>query len=91
MGSQEYELNNTIPQFVEEMKDAVREATERYGDFTRWDMEDFVDHYFQEVEELNEELAKNHIHCSVRKGRLRVSPHFYNTHEEIDEFIERIR
>lgn len=45
----------------------------------------------ENVEELNEELAKNHIHCSVRKGRLRVSPHFYNTHEEIDKFIERLR
>jgi cysteine desulfurase/selenocysteine lyase len=45
----------------------------------------------ENVNELNEELSKNHIHCSVRNGRLRVSPHFYNTHEEIDEFIERLR
>jgi selenocysteine lyase/cysteine desulfurase len=43
------------------------------------------------VDDLHEELSKNHIHCSVRYGRLRVSPHFYNTHKEIDEFIERIR
>jgi cysteine desulfurase/selenocysteine lyase len=41
------------------------------------------------VEELNEELSKNHIHCSVRNGRLRVSPHFYNTYEEIDKLIDR--
>ena len=45
----------------------------------------------ENVDELHEELTKNHIHCSVRKGRLRVSPHFYNTHEEIDRFIERLR
>ncbi|TFG34744.1 aminotransferase class V-fold PLP-dependent enzyme [Candidatus Thorarchaeota archaeon] len=40
------------------------------------------------VEELNQELVKNNIHCSVRNGRLRVSPHFYNTFEEIDTLVE---
>jgi selenocysteine lyase/cysteine desulfurase len=45
----------------------------------------------ENVEKLNEELKRNHIHCSVRNGRLRVSPHFYNTHEEIDKLIERLR
>jgi cysteine desulfurase/selenocysteine lyase len=42
----------------------------------------------QDVEEVHKELMKNKIHCSVRNGRLRVSPHFYNNHDEIDRIIE---
>ncbi|MHA2240502.1 MAG: aminotransferase class V-fold PLP-dependent enzyme [Candidatus Thorarchaeota archaeon] len=42
------------------------------------------------VEELQKELHKKKIHCSVRNGRLRVSPHFYNTHAEIDTMMENI-
>lgn len=44
-----------------------------------------------DVEKLNENLAKNKIHCSVRNGRLRVSPHFYNSTEEIDRLVEYFR
>ena len=40
------------------------------------------------VEELQKKLHKKKIHCSVRNGRLRVSPHFYNTHAEIDTLME---
>ncbi len=43
------------------------------------------------IEELHEELQKNNIHCSVRNGRLRVSPHFYNTQEDVDRLIEKMR
>ena len=45
----------------------------------------------QDVEEIHKELMKNEIHCSVRNGRLRVSPHFYNNHDEIDRIIEYLR
>jgi len=45
----------------------------------------------QDVENLHKELMKNKIHCSVRNGRLRVSPHFYNSHDEIDRIIEHLR
>jgi len=44
-----------------------------------------------DVDKLNEKLAKNKIHCSVRNGRLRVSPHFYNSTEEIDRLVEYFR
>jgi selenocysteine lyase/cysteine desulfurase len=45
----------------------------------------------QDVENLNKTLSENEIHCSVRGGRLRVSPHFYNNREEIDKLREYIR
>ena len=45
----------------------------------------------EDVEELNKTLQKDNIHCSVRNGRLRVSPHFYNTREEIDRLIDKMR
>jgi len=45
----------------------------------------------QDVENLQKELLKNKIHCSVRNGRLRISPHFYNNRDEIDRIIEHMR
>ncbi len=42
------------------------------------------------VEVLNKRLSENKIHCSVRNGRLRVSPHFYNSHEDVDRLMEYI-
>jgi cysteine desulfurase/selenocysteine lyase len=42
----------------------------------------------QDVEKVNETLMKNRIYCSVRNGRLRVSPHFYNTYEEVDRLMD---
>ncbi|MHA1135641.1 MAG: aminotransferase class V-fold PLP-dependent enzyme [Candidatus Thorarchaeota archaeon] len=41
-----------------------------------------------DVEKLNEKLKEDNIHCSVRNGRLRVSPHFYNSTEEVDRLLE---
>ncbi|MCF2136082.1 MAG: aminotransferase class V-fold PLP-dependent enzyme [Candidatus Thorarchaeota archaeon] len=43
------------------------------------------------VEEIQKRLTEKQIHCSVRNGRLRVSPHFYNTTEDIDRLIEVLR
>ncbi len=44
-----------------------------------------------DVEKLNELLMKNRIYCSVRNGRLRISPHFYNTSAEIDRLVDHLR
>ena len=38
-----------------------------------------------------EELEKKQIYCSVREGMVRLSPHFYNTKEEIDIVVEEIK
>lgn len=45
----------------------------------------------RDVDKLQAMLLKSKIHCSVRNGRLRVSPHFYNTHEEIDRLVKCLR
>jgi cysteine desulfurase/selenocysteine lyase len=44
-----------------------------------------------DVEELNKKLTKDRVYCSVRNGRLRVSPHFYNNQEEVDRLIKYLR
>ncbi|MGY5852268.1 MAG: aminotransferase class V-fold PLP-dependent enzyme [Candidatus Thorarchaeota archaeon] len=44
-----------------------------------------------DVEEIHKQLVEKKIHCSVRNGRLRVSPHFYNTHAEIDTLVDTLR
>ncbi len=39
------------------------------------------------VDAVQKKLEKSNIHCSVRNGRLRISPHFYNTRTEIDTLL----
>lgn len=40
-----------------------------------------------DAEALNKKLWKQQVVCSVRDGRLRVSPHFYNTRDHIDKLM----
>jgi selenocysteine lyase/cysteine desulfurase len=44
-----------------------------------------------EVDKLIEKLREKRIYCSVRNGRLRVSPHFYNSTEEVDRLLKYFR
>lgn len=39
---------------------------------------------------LNEKLNEHRVYCSVRNGRLRVSPHFYNTRHDIDTLMQYV-
>jgi selenocysteine lyase/cysteine desulfurase len=41
----------------------------------------------KDAEEVAEKLRRQGIIVSVRRGGIRVSPHFYNTEEEIEEFL----
>lgn len=40
--------------------------------------------------ELEKQLYKNNIVVSARIGGLRISPHFYNTEEEIEVFLDKL-
>lgn len=44
-----------------------------------------------QMEKLYEYLLTKDIVCSLRNGMLRVSPHFYNTQDEVDEFIHQVK
>ncbi|NOX89854.1 MAG: aminotransferase class V-fold PLP-dependent enzyme [Calditrichaeota bacterium] len=45
----------------------------------------------KDTDRLYEYLSKQKIVCSLRNGRLRIAPHFYNTKEEIQEVVNQIR
>jgi cysteine desulfurase/selenocysteine lyase len=46
----------------------------------------FVNH----PEKTFQKLSDNRIYCSLREGKIRFAPHFYNTTEEIDIVIEKL-
>ena len=39
-------------------------------------------------EEIMEKMKERSITISIRQGFLRISPHFYNTFEEMDKMLE---
>ena len=39
------------------------------------------------LERLQRGLQKSNTTCAVRESRVRLSPHFYNTEEEIDRLL----
>jgi selenocysteine lyase/cysteine desulfurase len=45
----------------------------------------------ENVKSIYNALAETNINCSLREGLIRFSPHFYNTFEEIDIVINRIK
>lgn len=61
-----------------------------YYDFRKENKSAIVSCTPEEPEVLNEKLNKHRIYCSVRNGRLRVSPHFYNNEKDIDMLMEYV-
>lgn len=43
------------------------------------------------AQQVFEYFGKNKISCSVREGMVRLSPHFYNSKEEIDKTIDTLK
>lgn len=44
-----------------------------------------------EARDLVTELQRHGVYVALRKGRIRMSPHYYNTHEEVDEFLATLK
>jgi cysteine desulfurase / selenocysteine lyase len=44
-----------------------------------------------DAQKIFEQLQEKRIYAAVREGMLRISPHFYNTKDEIDRFIEELK
>jgi len=51
----------------------------------------FVNVKVKNNRELEEKLYAHRIVASARVGGLRVSPHFYNTEDEIEEFLDKFK
>jgi len=62
-----------------------------YYEFGKKSNSPIVSCALDDAEEVNKGISKERIYCSVRDGRLRVSPHFYNTTEEVDRLVDRLR
>lgn len=62
-----------------------------YYDFGEKNNSPIVSSALKNPEEVNKSISKEKIYCSVRDGRLRVSPHFYNTKEEIERLVDHLR
>jgi len=45
----------------------------------------------EDAQKIFEQLDGKRIYAAVREGMLRVSPHFYNTKDEIDRFIDELK
>lgn len=43
------------------------------------------------AKEIVRRLYDNGVHISVRKGRLRICPHYYNTSDEVSEFLSILK
>ena len=50
-----------------------------------------ISHLKGENQEIYARLLDNGYYVSLRKGRLRISPHLYNTMDEIDAVLDLLR
>ncbi len=45
----------------------------------------------KESKKIFDKFLQNNIHCAVREGMIRLSPHFYNTADETDKIVEILK
>ncbi len=76
---------------AEYLRERLDELSIGYFEFAPENRSPIVSCAPSDVEKVHERLSKEQVVCSVRNGRLRVSPHFYNTTDDIDRLIEVLR
>ncbi len=72
------------------LKQRLDEVGLQYYDFDEEHSSPIVSCKYDRAEQVEIELRKQRVFCSARHGRLRISPSFYNTTDEIDTFVEII-
>jgi cysteine desulfurase/selenocysteine lyase len=50
-----------------------------------------VTFYHPQAEELFKFLKNQLVYVSLREGKIRVSPHFYNNQDDLETFVERVK
>ncbi|MEM4734180.1 MAG: aminotransferase class V-fold PLP-dependent enzyme [Candidatus Thorarchaeota archaeon] len=85
---------DTVSNLANDRADYLRSRLHEEGvshyDFGREHNSTIVSLQVSDAEEVVKRLAEERIYCSARQGRLRVSPHFYNTRGDIDRLIEHL-
>ncbi len=87
---------NTIEQHLFTLTDYLTEGLQELGytvlsDRSSSHKSQIVTFAAKNGEALWHYLLKRGIRVSLREGNIRVSPHFYNTQEEIDQFLKALR
>ncbi len=73
------------------LRKRLQEENIDYFEFPENNSSPIVSSAPKDIDELFKKLNEQRIFCSVRNGRLRVSPHFYNSTNEIDTLIDALR
>ncbi len=73
------------------LRERLSEETIDHYDFGEKYNSTIVSCSLPDVEKVFERLTKEQVHVSLRNGRLRISPHFYNTEDEIERVISLLR
>jgi cysteine desulfurase/selenocysteine lyase len=61
-----------------------------YTDTDENHLSGIVSFFYNQAEALFEYLKKNQISVSLREGKIRVSPHFYNNTEDLNILLQTI-
>ncbi len=89
------DIENRILALADRLADGIESAglklyTDRYKKESNSGIVTFLHEDESRNTEIHKQLAENRITISLRENLLRVSPHFYNTFDEMDEFLSAL-